>query len=125
MSHGKAVTRSTKSAKSVSEDVSDQEISTQQILNNLEKIEKSSNKQYRSLLTAVNKINSHLDPLESEQNHVIDELKKDYEQLKAAVSKLENANNNRLAQNKAVSSPVDRIENEKNLKTLIVANILV
>ena len=78
MSHGKAVTRSTKSAKSVSEDVSDQEISTQQILNNLEKIEKSSNKQYRSLLTAVNKINSHLDPLESEQNHVIDELKKDY-----------------------------------------------
>ena len=98
MSNNKTVTRSTKSAKSVSEDGSDQQISIQQILNKLEEIEKSSNKQYQSLLTAVNKINSPLDALEAEQTCVIDcldfisndvdELKKEHEQLKVAVSKL-------------------------------------
>lgn len=133
MSNNKTVTRSTKSAKSVSEDGSDQQISLQQILNKLEEIEKSSNKQYQSLLTAVNKINSRLDALESEQTRVIDcldfisndvdELKKEHEQLKVAVSKLENANNTRSAQDNALTNTVDRIEHEKNLKTLIVANI--
>ena len=133
MSNNKTVTRSTKSAKSVSEDGSDQQISLQQILNKLEEIEKSSNKQYQTLLTAVNKINSRLDALESEQTRVIDcldfisndvdELKKEHEQLKVAVSKLENANNTRSAQDNALTNTVDRNAHEKNLKTLIVANI--
>ena len=124
MSNNKTVTRSTKSAKSVSEDGSDQQISLQQILNKLEKIEKSSNKQYQSLLTAVNKINSRLDALESEQTRVIDcldfisndvdELKKEHEQLKVAASKLQNAKNIRSAQDNALTNTVDRIEHENN-----------
>ena len=133
MSNNKAITRSTKSSKSTSEDGSDSQISLQHILSKLEEIEKTSNNQHQTLLTAINKINKRLDALESEQTRVIecldymsndvDDLKKGYAHLKTVVAKLEESNTAKSAQDRDVTQTVDRIEHEKNLKTLLVANI--
>ena len=53
----------------------------------------------------------------------VDDLKKGYAHLKTVVAKLEESNTAKSAQDRDVTQTVDRIEHEKNLKTLLVANI--
>lgn len=130
MSHNKANTRS-KSSKSVSDEGCDPEV--KQILQKLDEMKKTSDAQYQNLLQAVNKVNQRLDSLETEQNQVIEsldfvskdveDLKKQYQELRSVVSKLESINSNRSDEERKVINSVDRIEQEKNLKALLIANV--
>ena len=128
-------TTHSKLAKSVSEETKDEGQASlyQQILTKLQENKNSADSQYESLLQAINRINSRLDTLETEHKEFIDcmdfmskeikELQGENLQLKKTVAELHCASQNRQATDKAVTSTVDKLETEKNLKTLIVANI--
>ena len=128
-------TTRSKSTKSVSEDIKDDEHSSlyQQILTKLEENKKSNDSQYENLLQAINRITSRLDTLETEHKEFIDcmdfmskeikELRDENQQLQKTVAELQSANQHQQATDKAVTNTVDKLETEKNLKTLLVANI--
>ena len=105
----------------------------QQILSKLDENKASADKQYQSLLTAINKINSRLDALELEQqelakgldftNQEVTELQKKHESLSSTVADLKDIIDNRQADKQNVINAVDKIENEKNQKALLISNI--
>ena len=124
-----------KALKSTGEDA-DQDMPSsqlQQILSKLDENKASADKQYQSLLTAINKINSRLDALELEQqelakgldftNQEVTELQKKHESLSSTVADLKDIIDNRQADKQNVINAVDKIENEKNQKALIISNI--
>ena len=124
-----------KALKSTGEDA-DQDMPSsqlQQILSKLDENKASADKQYQSLLTAINKINSRLDALELEQqelakgldftNQEVTELQKKHESLSSTVADLKDIIDNRQADKQNVINAVDKIENEKNQKALLISNI--
>ena len=126
---------SSKALKSTGEDA-DQDMPSsqlQQILSKLDENKASADKQYQSLLTAINKINSRLDALELEQqelakgldftNQEVTELQKKHESLSSTVADLKDIIDNRQADKQNVINAVDKIENEKNQKALLISNI--
>ena len=124
-----------KALKSTGEDA-DQDMPSsqlQQILSKLDENKASADKQYQSLLTSINKINSRLDALELEQqelakgldftNQEVTELQKKHESLSSTVADLKDIIDNRQADKQNVINAVDKIENEKNQKALLISNI--
>ena len=127
--------------KSASEDViskssstdngaADEESRFQQILNKLEENKQSSDNQFRHLMAEIQKVSLRMDTLEKEQTQIVNALdfvSKDVEdvqnkikELETAVETLQKANATSI-QN--TETAMESLENEKNKKALIVANI--
>ena len=127
--------RRTKNQKSVSDDTESDHASTQldQILTKLDLNKQAADQQYQSLLIAINKINTQLDALETEHckfvksldytNKEVADLKAGYEELCSTVSHLNCTIDTEQTKEQAVRNSFDRMENEKNLKALLITNI--
>jgi len=121
-------------AKSVSDGASEEsESDSQIILRKLDENKASADKQYSNLMSEITRIIYRLDAVESEQKQYVEcldfvskevsDMKGEIHSLKKTVAELMESAHNRITRDEKVAKSVDKIENEKNRKVLLLANI--
>lgn len=127
-------TRGKVKAKSVSAEASEiHNGQLQQILDKMDENKRSADNQYNTLMTAVSKINTRLDAIESDHRGFITsleyahrdvtDLKAKFEELNKQIQQLQANNEDKSEKTQAVIHTVDKIENDKNQRALLIANI--